>query len=426
MLDNVLGAVVMDIKHVNEKARLQELYRYEILDTQSEKLFDELAQLASYICGTPTSLVTFIDEDRVWYKSKVGCSIDESRRELSLCSHTIEQDELFIFSSDSASSHKYEESLRAHNSSVKFYVGVPLKNERGHNLGTLCVMDKVVRDISEEQKKALIKISKQVVSQLELRKKINRIEVLSEENKMILNNLTEKNKELNDFAYSVSHDLKAPLRGIRSLAELIKEDTESSLSLESKRYFKLLQARVFRLDSNIASILSYSRAGRVEKSFENIDLNYLVDNIWRSLSPPENAELTKSKLPMLFAPRTIFEQVFQNLISNAIKYNDKDQVKIRLKFKQSLNHFEFILSDNGPGILEKYHDRVFEIFQTLQSKDKIEGSGLGLAIVKRLVKKNNGQIWITSPPGQGCSFHVMWPKTVFNVISSEAPEPITM
>ena len=132
------------------------------------------------------------------------------------------------------------------------------------------------------------------------------------------------------------------------------------------------------------------------------------------------------ELPVIFAPRAVFEQIFQNLLSNSIKHNDKNKIQIKLQFKQDLESFEFILFDNGPGILEKFHSKVFEIFQTLQSKDKVEGSGVGLAIVKRLVEKNHGEVWISSTRAQGCSFHLKWPSTAFNITSKDFVPSMTV
>lgn len=223
--------------------------------------------------------------------------------------------------------------------------------------------------------------------------------------------LEKSNKELDQFAYIVSHDLKAPLRAISNLATWVQEDLGDSLADETKANFNMLKGRVARMESLINGILEYSRIGRAEIPSENIDTGKLVNEAVELLAPPSHIKLEVDPLmPVVEAPKVMLLQVFSNLISNAIKYNDKKEGLIKISAQENENAFEFSVQDNGPGIEPEYHEKIFVIFQTLQSRDKFESTGIGLTIVKRIVNARGGRIWVESAPGKGSKFIFSWPK----------------
>lgn len=223
--------------------------------------------------------------------------------------------------------------------------------------------------------------------------------------------LQETNYELDQFAYIASHDLRAPLRGIENLAGWIEEDCYQILPEASKQHFDLLKKRIYRLDALISGILEYSRAGRGATSVELIDTNKILNEIIDSLSPPSHITIKiDNQLPSLTANKVTITQVFQNLISNAIKYHDKSIGNIHIGSSNSINYYEFYVKDDGPGIEAQYHEKIFDIFQTLQSRDTIESTGIGLAIVKKIIEKQGGKIWVDSTIGKGTTFHFTWPK----------------
>jgi signal transduction histidine kinase len=213
------------------------------------------------------------------------------------------------------------------------------------------------------------------------------------------------NQELQDFAYVVSHDLKAPLRGISTLAGWISTDNRESLDEEGKEKLELLLVRVRRMNDLIDGILKYSRVGRSREEAIPVDCNSLVAETVDLLAPGENFTVTVQEgLPTVTADRTKLGEVFQNLISNAIKYIDKPHGQIRIGCDPDGKGWRFFVADNGPGIEEKYHEKVFQIFQTLGSKDTPGSTGVGLAVVKKIVEQMGGEIWIESCSGQGTTF----------------------
>jgi len=222
--------------------------------------------------------------------------------------------------------------------------------------------------------------------------------------------LVHKNKELNDFAYIVSHDLKAPLRAIGSLADWIASDYADKFDADGKEQMGLLKGRVVRMHNLIEGILQYSRIGRINEAKQKVDTAKLVPEVVDSIAPPEEISITVvDKLPEITFEKTRIIQVFQNLIGNAVKYMDKDigVVKVGCKFEE--DYWKFHVADNGPGIDEKYHAKVFQIFQTLNPRDEVESTGVGLSVVKKIVETSGGQIWIESEVGAGSTFYFTIP-----------------
>ena len=222
-------------------------------------------------------------------------------------------------------------------------------------------------------------------------------------------------RELDQFAYVASHDLKAPLRGIANLAQWIQDDTGERLGDESAEHIRLLQGRVHRMEALIDGILAYSRAGRMLNSPEQIDTGALVREVIELLAPPDEVTIeVPSQMPTVIAERVPLQQVFLNLIGNAVKHTrvERSDVIVRIDWRDLGDAFEFSVSDNGPGIDPEYHERIWGIFQTLAPRDKVEGTGIGLSVVKKIVETRGGSTSVESSPNQGATFRFIWPKTV--------------
>jgi two-component system sensor kinase FixL len=223
--------------------------------------------------------------------------------------------------------------------------------------------------------------------------------------------LENANNELNDFAYIVSHDLKAPLRGIAQLSSWLKSDYQDTIDQQGRETLDLLTSRVVRMNNLIDAILNYSRVGRKNKNDRLTDLNKSVDNVLQILSAPDSTLVSvDNALPELIIDPVRIEQVFQNLISNAVEYMDKPEGIINISSEDQGSYYLFKVKDNGPGIDKKYHKKIFKIFQTLQSKDKSESTGIGLSTVKKIVKYYKGGIWVESSVGEGATFCFTLPK----------------
>lgn len=227
----------------------------------------------------------------------------------------------------------------------------------------------------------------------------------------LLKQLERVNQELKDFAYIISHDLKAPLRGIKTLADWISADYADKLDENGREQMTLLSSRVDRMHNLIDGVLQYSRVGRVKEKMIQLNLNEVVSEIIDTLAPPENIVVTvEDELPVIECEQTRITQVFQNLLSNAIKYIDKPQGQIRIGCVEEDSFWKFSIADNGPGIEKKYFERIFRMFQTLSPRDEFESTGVGLTVVKKIVEMYGGKIWVESKVGEGSTFLFTLPK----------------
>jgi PAS domain S-box-containing protein len=219
------------------------------------------------------------------------------------------------------------------------------------------------------------------------------------------------NRELGEFAYVVSHDLKAPLRGIGSLADWIARDQRERLDDDGKEQIDLLLGRVKRMDELIEGILRYSRIGRAKDELVTLDTGVIVSDVVDLVAAPERVKvIVDGPMPTLRAARTQITQVFQNLIGNAVKFCDKPAGEVRVSCAEEASHYRFEIRDNGPGIDARHHERIFQIFQTLAPRDKSQNTGIGLSIVKKIVETAGGRIWVESAVGKGSTFFFTLPK----------------
>lgn len=221
-------------------------------------------------------------------------------------------------------------------------------------------------------------------------------------------------QELDHFAYVASHDLKAPLRGIANLAEWIRDDLADALPPESREHMRLLQGRVQRMEALIDGILAYSRAARLRTEAETLDSGAVVAEAIDLLSPPPGARVTvQADMPTVLAERVPFQQVFMNLIGNALKFGHafRTDLVVEVLWRDLGEEIEFLVRDNGPGIAAQFQERIWTIFQTLESRDRVEGTGIGLSVVRKIVETRGGRTWLDSAPGHGATFGFSWPRT---------------
>lgn len=242
-----------------------------------------------------------------------------------------------------------------------------------------------------------------------------------EQRKVLMEEISSANEELTSFAYVVSHDLKAPLRAIGSLANWLSTDYADKFDEEGKEHMRLLVNRVHRMGNLIDGILQYSRVGRVKESLTAVDLNKMVSEVIDLLAPPQGMTVKiENRLPMIVAEPTRIQQVFQNLISNAIKYMDKPNGTVTVNCADDGRQWTFSVADNGPGIEQRHFERIFQLFQTLAPRDKVESTGVGLALVKKIIEMYRGKVWVESAVGQGTTFWFTLPKTTQQAIKQES------
>jgi two-component system, LuxR family, sensor kinase FixL len=245
---------------------------------------------------------------------------------------------------------------------------------------------------------------------------ISELQMVKEKQEKLLVDLEKTNKELKEFAYIVSHDLKAPLRAILSLTQWLQMDYGKQLDTKGEEYLQLIMVRVNHLYDLIEGILQYSRVGRIREEVVEMDLNSTIPALIELLNIPDHISIQiKGKLPSLVGEKTRIEQIFQNLITNAVKFNDKPKGYIYISAKENGDQWQFQIEDNGIGIRETHYDAVFSLFRTFHKSeegDEFENTGIGLTIVKRIVENYGGTIWLRSKLGKGSSFFFTLPKAI--------------
>jgi PAS domain S-box-containing protein len=232
--------------------------------------------------------------------------------------------------------------------------------------------------------------------------------------------LQRSNRDLEDFAYIASHDLKTPLDGIKSAALWLEEDLQD-LSDESRKLLGLMRSRINRMERLLDDLLTYSRVGRTDTAVSETKLADIFANIIEVLSPPTHIQVrVEGELSVIATASAQLEQVLRNLINNAIKHHDKQSGEVVLSGTRVGNFVEFVVRDDGPGILPQFHAKIFQLFQTLKRRDEVEGSGMGLAIVKKLVEQQNSCITVHSQGnGTGAQFRFQWPTLPSTIYAKE-------
>lgn len=259
---------------------------------------------------------------------------------------------------------------------------------------------------------AILDENEQVTAYVTLQEDIHERKTAEIQIKNYLRELEITNKELDEFAYVVSHDLKAPLHAISNLTEWIEEDMEGKFSEDTKTNFNIIKSRVARMEDLINGLLEFARANHDKGERTTVDLNDYIYEVIDFCSPPPNCSIgVHGKLPTLYGDRIKFQQIFANLIGNAIKYNDKSEINISISATEQEDTWTISIRDNGPGIDPRFHEKIFVIFQTLNPRDTVESTGVGLAIVKKIVEEEGGRIWVDSMPGTGSDFRFTWPKS---------------
>lgn len=222
--------------------------------------------------------------------------------------------------------------------------------------------------------------------------------------------LARSNADLEQFAYAASHDLRAPLRQIDTLAEWIEEELHDPAQRSLTEHIHTLRSRVKRLDALIADLLLYHRAGHAKETAEEVDVARMVHDLAALLGPPPTFRVEAGPgLPVFETARSPLELVLRNLIGNAIKHHDRADGRVTVSARETADGFEFAVADDGPGIPEDQREKVFAMFHTLRSRDEVEGTGIGLSLVRRLVERFGGRVWVDSEAARGACFRFTWP-----------------
>lgn len=387
----------------NEAERLIALQSYDIIDSGEEKDFDAIASIASAICNTPISLITFIDDKRQWFKSHIGTDLTENFRDLSFCTYTIASPDEIMIVPDAMKDERFAGNPVVTEANVTFYAGVPLVNEDGYALGTLCVLDQQTHDFSQGQIDALKALAKQVVDKIELQRKVSLLEKTNQE-------LLNANVLIQKFASMAAHDIKNPLSSIKLTSQALRTRQEIT---QNEGCLRLVNMNISATDNLLVLVdemMAYSKnpALLLEKRQE-FDLNALINRIVSLLPVPDSIriEVPPGRHPLNFSIIAM-EQILINLLSNAIRYNDKPEGHIQIRFTDDAEFYHLEVEDNGIGIPDAYLEKIFTNNFTLKIRDRFNnyGSGIGLSTVKDLLYLLNSSITVTSVPGKGALFSV--------------------
>ena len=386
-----------------EEERLAALQSYDILDTAEEEDFDELTVLASAITHTPIALISLVDKERQWFKSHTGLGARETPIEQSFCAHAIASYDDIMEVEDAHEDPRFADNpLVTGDLNITFYAGVPLVNEDGYALGSLCVIDHEAKKLNQEQRIALKILAKQVVNRLELRRKNIALQKANQE-------LRDSNMFILKFASTAAHDIKNPLSSILLTSQALKMRLQK---LGDEGCVKLVDLNISstkNLVNLLNEMLEYSKSpSLLLQKKGDVSLLDVLNRVASLINVPSNFKI---ELPPIDAYLNIsvvaLEQIFINLLTNAIRYNNKNDCFIKVRFTNDKNYYRFEVEDNGIGIKPENHDKIFGDNFTLEILDRNneKGTGIGLSTVKALVMALQGSIHLTSVINKGTTFY---------------------
>ncbi|MCB0455146.1 MAG: GAF domain-containing sensor histidine kinase [Aequorivita sp.] len=384
----------------NEKERIAELKKYNLIDTLSENDFDNITALIAAICEVPISLITLLDSDRNFYKSHFGLDFNQSPRNISFCGHAILQEEEIFIVEDSTKDERFKDNPLVTEMKAIFYAGVPLVSNNGFKLGSLCVFDDKPRKLSKVQITSLKALAKQVVILFELQKKNKLLTEFQKE-------LQQRNERLVKFSHVVSHDLKSPLANITSLTRLLREENIQNLSKDSNIYLNYIEESSSTLKKYINGILKFYKADElIDAQKKNVELKKLFEEINEILMTDDIVFKFPTEGVLKNVNKAALSQIFLNLVDNSLKYNLNQQRLVSITYSEGPDFYKFSIKDNGMGIDLDVQEEIFTLFKTsgIKDRDSKEGTGIGLATVKSLVSKLGGTIFLESEPGKGSIF----------------------
>lgn len=285
---------------------------------------------------------------------------------------------------------------------LRSYLAVPVTGRGGRAIGALVFGHAQPGMFSEETERLIAGVAATAAIAMDNAR-------LFQEARDLITALESTNRELDEFAYITSHDLKAPLRGIANLSQWIEDDLGDRLDDQTRNHLHLLRGRVVRLENLIGGILAYSRAGRDNAEQAGVDVAALVAEVWELLAPPATARLeVATPLPNLKASRVQLQQILMNLIGNAVKHNADRELRITVAARRAGRRWELEIADDGVGIAPEFADKIWGLFQTLERRDTHESTGIGLSVVRKIVESHGGRTWVDPALGGGASFRFTW------------------
>ncbi|WP_343694336.1 ATP-binding protein [Flavobacterium sp.] len=392
----------------NELERLAALKRYNILDTLPDHAFDDATKLVSYICGVPIAHISFIDENRQWFKSEIGIGVSEVPREISFCRYTIMESEM-VEINDTFLNERFKDDPNVTGGfKVRFYAGIPLTTPDGFNIGTICAIDHVAKELNENQRNALSIVSRHVINQLELSNKNMQLDA---QKKIAERAVLAKDS----FLANMSHEIRTPLNAIIGFTDLL---AQTKLDVVQRDYIDSVQIAGENLLLIINDILDLSKieSGNLTIETEPFNLKNTLKHVYALLKVkvPKDVEFNlflDADMPeMVIGDQGRLNQILVNLIGNSLKFTNEGDVTVSVKkIDETENHYSlrFSVKDTGIGIPEKKLKTIFDRFTQAEDSTtrRFGGTGLGLNIVKQLVELQNAEIHVKSKENRGSEFY---------------------
>lgn len=388
-----------------EQGRVAALHRLDLLDTPAEKAYDNITELAAYICETPIALINLIDEDRQWMKSKVGVPFDETPRDSTFCRYAISNAYEFLEVKDARKDERFNDNIfvQSEKNPIVFYAAYPLKDPDGFVVGMLSLIDHKPRKLNDRQKQALATLGSQIELLFEIR--LKNIQLKSSES-----DLKRHNDLLKNFAGAVSHDLKMPLASIIMTIDILKTKYGKLMDEQGISYLNRLKQSSFGMSDYITNILEYYETENVSSkdyAEDPFGLRGFLESIVDMLNIEEDCEINLPQEDVdMVCNRSGLEQIFLNLLGNSLKYNDKKKAVITVKAHEKNGYYNFEVTDNGMGIQEDHQEHIFDLFNIANERDRYgkKGNGIGLSTVHKLVHKLGGTIAVDSEVGKYTTF----------------------
>lgn len=389
----------------NEAERLSALLKYKILDTEFEGPYNDLVSLASHICDKPIALISLVDEQRQWFKARVGLDATETPRNLAFCAHAIHGEEILLIPDTLDDERFFDNPLVVENPKIRFYAGAPLITAEGFALGTLCVIDKKPGQLNSGQKSALTILARQVVGQLELR--LRNLE------------LENMNREKTQFIQMLSHDLRSAFSGVIGFSQFMAKrtaqfDTSKNLDLSNKINRAATQGLEL-LDSLLSWANLHSSQKRIEEEPFNVQsLHQEVIDYLAVIASEKEVVIDASgvaDINVVF-DRKILRSVIQNLLHNALKFSHP-KGNITISVTQDEQWINFIIADEGVGMTQARAEALFstQTYTSIGTQGE-EGTGIGTQLIREFVTHYNGNIRVQSQPNHGTTIQIQLPHPI--------------
>jgi signal transduction histidine kinase len=393
----------------DEQERLQDLQCLSILDTKPEARFDRITRTAQRLFRVPIALLSLVDSDRQWFKSRRGLGATQTPRSISFCGHAILQEGVFVVCDAAADARFKDNPLVTDGPAIRFYAGAPLRAPSGRRVGTLCIIDTAPREWTSEDAAGLTDLAEwteQELANIELARAVSALEA----------ELAGKR----EFVSMIAHEVRTPVTVLRAALGLIAADKRMSLSPSGPDIFAMASRNADRLSSLLDSFLEIERLDHgvvalqpaphrfralVEQAMQLEQLHAQACGVSLILQWPRTEE---SIVVVMDAAR--FEQILSQLLSNAVKHSERGQ-DVEVVFERADSRVRIAVRDHGPGIPDSFRPRLFQRFAQVDMSDSRprNGAGLGLAISKELAELMGGTIDVECPPAGGSTFRIELP-----------------